>query len=90
MNMLMQDLAAINMMEVDDVEKKVLSGTMQGNWEQETLPMFAANLQQQINRAIQMYVSTLHAERPERIVLSGGGATIPAIPLPASRTSRKG
>lgn len=79
MNMLMQDLAAINMMEVDDVEKKVLSGTMQGNWEQETLPMFAANLQQQINRAIQMYVSTLHAERPERIVLSGGGATIPAL-----------
>ena len=26
-----------------------------------------------------MYVSTLHAQRPEKIVLSGGGATIPEL-----------
>lgn len=78
-NMLMQDLAAINMLDAEEVEKQVLAGSLPGNWEQDTLPIFAANLQQQINRAIQMYVSTLHAERPEQILLCGGGATIPSL-----------
>ncbi|MDO6473806.1 type IV pilus assembly protein PilM [Alteromonas sp. 1_MG-2023] len=79
MNMLIQDLAAINMMEPDEVEKQILLGTLPGNWQQDTLPIFAANLQQQIQRAIQMYVSTLHGDRPEKIVLAGGGATIPEL-----------
>ncbi|OFC69725.1 type IV pilus assembly protein PilM [Alteromonas confluentis] len=78
-NQLIQDLAAINMLEPDEAERQVMEGSLPGNWQQDTLPIFVANLQQQILRAIQMYVSTLHAQRPEKIVLSGGGATIPEL-----------
>ena len=79
MNLLVQDLAAINMLEPDEAERQLMDGTLPGNWQQDTLPIFLANLQQQIHRAVQMYISTLHGERPEKIVLSGGGATIPAL-----------
>lgn len=79
LNTLMQDLAAINMLEVSEAEKQAIAGTLPGNWHEDTLPIFVANLQQQINRAIQMYVSATHGERPERIIFCGGGATVPAL-----------
>ena len=41
--------------------------------------MFAANLQQQINRALQMYMSTVHTDRPDRILICGAGAVMPAL-----------
>ncbi|RDV26698.1 pilus assembly protein PilM [Alteromonas aestuariivivens] len=75
-NMLLQDLAAINMIDKEEAERQLLTNTLPANWVEDTLPIFSANLQQQINRALQMYMSTLHAERPSKILLSGGGATV--------------
>lgn len=79
LNMLVSDLAAIHMLEREEAERQLLSHTLPANWIDDTLPVFVANLQQQINRAIQMYMSTLHAERPQKLLVSGGGATIPQL-----------
>ncbi|MEC8375362.1 MAG: type IV pilus assembly protein PilM [Pseudomonadota bacterium] len=76
LNNLINDISAIHMVERETAERQLLDGTLTGNWIEDTLPIFAANLQQNINRALQMYMSTLHAERPNSILLSGGAATI--------------
>ncbi|GMM69579.1 pilus assembly protein PilM [Alteromonas sp. MTD1] len=76
LNNLINDISAIHMVERETAERQLLDGTLTGNWIEDTLPIFAANLQQNINRALQMYMSTLHAERPTSILLSGGAATI--------------
>jgi type IV pilus assembly protein PilM len=76
LNNLINDISAIHMVERETAERQLLDGTLAGNWVEDTLPIFAANLQQNINRALQMYMSTLHAERPNSILLSGGAATI--------------
>jgi len=76
LNNLINDISAIHMVERESAERQLLDGTLTGNWVEDTLPIFAANLQQNINRALQMYMSTLHAERPTSILLSGGAATI--------------
>ena len=78
-NNLVQDIAAIHMMDREQVEKQLSDGSLNDSWHQDTLPIFVANLLQQINRSVQMYVSTLHAERPSKILLCGGGAVNPAI-----------
>lgn len=76
LNQLINDISAIHMVERETAERQLLDGTLSGNWVEDTLPIFAASLQQNINRALQMYMSTLHAERPSKILLSGGAATI--------------
>ncbi|WP_334015568.1 type IV pilus assembly protein PilM [Alteromonas sp. S167] len=76
LNNLIDDISAIHMVERETAERQLLDGTLTSNWIEDTLPIFAANLQQNINRALQMYMSTLHAERPNSILLSGGAATI--------------
>lgn len=79
MGMLVQDISVIQMMDKEEAERQLLDKTLTGNWQEETLPIFTANLVQQINRALQMYMSTSHTERPEKLLLSGGGATLPAL-----------
>lgn len=79
MNMLLQDIAMMHMMEKDDVEQALVSDTLAGSWKEDTLPIFMANCQQQINRALQMYMTTTHAQAPTKIVLAGGGAVIPEL-----------
>ena len=79
MGMLVQDISVIQMLDKEEAERQLLAKTLTGNWQQETLPIFTANLVQQINRALQMYISTTHAERPSKLLLSGGGATLPAL-----------
>lgn len=73
---LVGDLAAIHMLEPDDAEQQLLAGTLPANWVDDTLPIFAANLQQNINRALQMYVTASHAKQPDKILLAGGAAAI--------------
>lgn len=73
---LVQDLSVIHMLDKEEAERQLLEKALPGNWIDDTLPIFAANLQQQINRALQMYMTTLNAQRPERILLTGGAANI--------------
>ena len=76
---LIQDLSLIHMLERKDTEEQLINNTLPGNWITDTLPIFAANLQQQINRALQMYMSTSQADRPDKIMLCGAGAVMPSV-----------
>lgn len=76
LNHLINDISAIQMLDREDAERQLLEGTLPKNWIEDTLPIFAANLLQNINRAIQMYVTTLHTQRPESVLLTGGAASI--------------
>ncbi|WP_026376913.1 type IV pilus assembly protein PilM [Aestuariibacter salexigens] len=76
---LIQDLALVHSLEKDEAEQQLLEGTLPANWRTDTYPVFLANLQQQINRAIQLYTSSTHAQRPASIVICGGGACITGI-----------
>ncbi|GGW78893.1 type IV pilus assembly protein PilM [Alteromonas halophila] len=76
LNALISDLAAIHMVDVEDAERQLLNNELPSNWVDDTLPIFAANLQQHINRALQMFMTSNHAEQPKKLLLSGGAATI--------------
>lgn len=76
MNMLLQDIAMMHMMEKDDVEDALVNNTLAPSWKEDTLPIFMANCQQQINRALQMYRTTTHASAPLKLIVTGGGAVI--------------
>jgi type IV pilus assembly protein PilM len=76
---LLQDLAMMYTLERSEVEQQLLADSLPENWKQDTYPMFLANLQQQISRALQMYVSTVQAERPSKILISGGGSNLPTL-----------
>jgi type IV pilus assembly protein PilM len=75
-DVLLQDICTMQGLERDDAQTQLIEGTLPDTWRQDTLPIFLSNLQQQINRAIQMYITTTHAPRPEKILFSGGGAVI--------------
>lgn len=76
LNALLSDLAAIHMIDTEDAERQLLNNELPNNWVDDTLPIFAANLQQHINRALQMFMTTNHAEQPKKLLLCGGAATI--------------
>ncbi|MBT0586091.1 type IV pilus assembly protein PilM [Alteromonas oceanisediminis] len=76
---LLQDICMMQGLERDDAQAQLLADTLPKSWRDDTLPIFLSNLQQQINRAIQMYISTTHAQRPQKLLICGGGAVIDDI-----------
>ncbi len=76
MDMLLQDICSSMMLERDDAQQQLLNNELPETWKQDMLPIFVSNLHQQLNRAIQMYLSSTNANRPEKILLCGGGAVI--------------
>ena len=79
MDVLLQDICASMMLERDDAQQQLVNNELPETWKQEILPIFVSNLQQQINRALQMYISATHAQKPSKILLCGGGAVISEI-----------
>lgn len=76
---LIQDLSVIHTLERQEAEQQLINGELPENWRQDTYPIFLSNLQQNIARAMQMYISTTHAERPETLLICGGGAAIEGL-----------
>ena len=76
---LIQDLSVIHTLDRQEAEQQLMSGELPDTWKQDTYPVFLSNLQQHIARAMQMYISTTHAQRPETILISGGGTAIEGI-----------
>jgi type IV pilus assembly protein PilM len=76
---LIQDLSIIHALERGEAERQLLNDELPANWKQDSYPLFLASLQQQIVRAMQMYISTAHVERPEKLLISGGGSVITNI-----------
>jgi type IV pilus assembly protein PilM len=77
LNKLSQDLSLIYGVDVHEVEQQIANNTAPEDWFTETMPSFYASLQQQIQRAIQMYTSTTHKPAPYRIYLTGGVTNLP-------------
>nr|WP_136251430.1 type IV pilus assembly protein PilM [Ningiella ruwaisensis] len=78
-NSFINDLAMLNNLETQDVESQLASNTAPDSWFSDTLPSFVSSVQQQIQRALQMYVATTHKQMPAAFHLSGGGANLPNI-----------
>jgi len=79
MDTLIRDLGLIYGMEMPEVEKAIQTGELPADWRQQNWPVFLANLQQQIGRALQMYTTSTGKERPEQLYLAGGCANLPGI-----------
>lgn len=61
------------------VTRQLIENTLPKNWRVDIYPQFLGNLQQQINRALQLYHSTTHNDLPEELVFAGGGVAIPQL-----------
>ncbi len=76
---LIQDISLMHTLDRQEAEQQLINGELPGNWRQDTLPIFVSNLNQHISRAMQMYISSTHASRPQSILISGGGANIEGL-----------
>ncbi len=72
MDALVNDLAQLYSQDRQQIEQQLSDGSLPENWQQEAYPMFITNLQQNINRAIQLYISSTGAKRPELLLVCGG------------------
>ncbi|GAB2677422.1 pilus assembly protein PilM [Aliiglaciecola aliphaticivorans] len=79
MDSLIQDLSIIHTLDKSETEQQLVKGELPATWREDTFPIFLANLNQHISRAVQMYISSTGAERPESMMVCGGGANIQQI-----------
>lgn len=78
-NNFIQDLAMLYNIDTQEVEAQLASNTAPDSWFSENLSTFLSSLQQQIQRALQMFVATTHKPMPVAFSLCGGGANLPNI-----------
>ncbi len=79
LNKLNQDLSLIYGVELQEVEQQIANNTAPEDWFIESVPSFYASLQQQIQRALQMYTATTHKPMPRHLFLTGGVANLPNV-----------
>lgn len=77
LNKLNQDLSLIYGVDVNEVETQIANNSAPEDWFAESVPSFYASLQQQIQRALQMYTTTTNKPMPSTIYLCGGVANLP-------------
>jgi type IV pilus assembly protein PilM len=80
MDALIQDLTMLYSQERSQIEQQLTDGTLPETWKQDAYPMFLANLQQNINRALQVYISASGKTRPSSLLICGGGGYIKSLP----------
>lgn len=79
MDVLIKDLSMLYSQERSQIEQQLNEDTLPETWKQDSYPMFLANLQQHINRAIQVYISATSAVRPTSILICGGGGHLSSL-----------
>jgi type IV pilus assembly protein PilM len=79
MDTLIQDLSMLFSQERTQIEQELTDGTLPESWKQDSYPMFLANLQQHINRALQVYVSATSSPRPTKLLICGGGGHLSSL-----------
>ena len=77
---MIQDLTMLYSQERSQIEQQLTDGTLPETWKQDAYPMFLANLQQNINRALQVYISASGKTRPSSLLICGGGGYIKSLP----------
>jgi type IV pilus assembly protein PilM len=79
MDSLVQDLVLLYNEERSHIEKQLQVNSLPDNWKLDSYPVFLANLQQHINRALQVFVSATGAKRPSKLLICGGACHISTI-----------
>lgn len=79
MDALIQDLSMLYSQDRTQIEQQLTDGTLPDTWKQDAYPMFLANLQQNINRALQVYSSASGEARPSSLLISGGGGHLTSL-----------
>lgn len=79
MDALIKDLSMLYSQERSQIEQQLSEDTLPKTWKQDSYPMFLANLQQHINRAIQVYISATSSARPNSILICGGGGHLSSL-----------
>ncbi|MEP1448192.1 MAG: type IV pilus assembly protein PilM [Paraglaciecola sp.] len=80
MDALIQDLTMLYSQERSQIEQQLTDGTLPETWKQDSYPMFLANLQQNINRALQLYISATGETRPGSLLICGSGNHLKSLP----------
>ena len=80
MDALIQDLTMLYSQERSQIEQQLTDGTLPETWKQDAYPMFLANLQQNINRALQLFISASGEVRPSTLLICGGGGHLTSLP----------
>lgn len=80
MDALIQDLTILYSQERSQIEQQLTDGTLPETWKQDAYPMFLANLHQNINRALQLYISASGEGRPSSLLICGGGGHLTSLP----------
>lgn len=76
---LISDLSILHAMDKQTAAQQLRSGQLPESWKSDTYPQFLGNLQQHINRALQLYNNATNEEIPNSLLLCGGGATIEGL-----------
>jgi type IV pilus assembly protein PilM len=80
MDALIQDLTMLYSQERSQIEQQLTDGTLPETWKQDSYPMFLANLQQNINKAIQVYINASGETRPSSLLICGGARHLTCLP----------
>ena len=80
MDALIQDLSMLYSQERTQIEQQLTDGTLPESWKQDAYPMFLANLQQNINKALQVYIGSSKQPRPSSLLICGGGGHLTSLP----------
>jgi type IV pilus assembly protein PilM len=80
MDALIQDLSMLFSQERSQIEQQLTDGTLPEIWKQDAYPLFLANLQQNINRALQLYTSTSSQAHPTSLLICGAGGYLTSLP----------
>ena len=80
MDALIRDLTMLYSQERTQIEQQLTDGTLPETWKQDAYPMFLANLQQNINKALQVYISATGQTRPSSLLICGGGGHLSSLP----------
>lgn len=79
MDSLIQDLVLLYNEERSHIEKQLQAGSLPDNWKLDSYPIFLANLQQQVSRALQVFVSATGTKRPSKLLICGGACHVSTI-----------
>ena len=80
MDALIRELTMLYNQERSQIEQQLTDDTLPATWKQDAYPAFLANLQQNINRALQIYISASGEARPSSLLICGGGGHLTSLP----------
>lgn len=76
---LLADLSLVYNLDKQTATRQLMENSLPENWRTDIYPQFLGNLQQQVNRALQLYNNATHHDLPEELIFTGGGAAIPEL-----------